>query len=129
MNILTAVGIGLCGMAMHLLLESAGRRDMAVLTTAVCGAVILGGMIRPVVQAVQNVLSFAAGVGVEDSVIRLMLKVTGIALLTELSAQMCRDAGTNSLAQKIELAGKGMILCAALPMLTQFTDAALHLLS
>lgn len=129
MNILSAVGIGLCGMAMHLLLEGIGRKDMAMLTSAACGAVILGGVMQPVVQAVQSVLKSAADFGAEDSVILLMLKVSGTALLTELAAQMCRDAGTNALAQKIELAGKGMILCAALPTLTEFTAAALRLLS
>ena len=129
MKLFTVVGIGLCGLALHLLLESVGRRDMALLSTAACGIMLMLCALEPAKQIVTSVTDMAARTGIDDPTVQLMLRITGMALLTELAAQLCRDTGTGALAQKIELAGKGMILCAALPVLEDFTAAALQLLS
>ena len=43
--------------------------------------------------------------------------------------QLCRDAGAGALAQKLELVGKAVILCACLPVLVQLCDVALSLLA
>ena len=129
MTLLTIVGVGLCGMAMHLLLEGLGRKDIAMIASAACGAVILGSLVQPVQEVLHTLQQAAAGSGLPQQAVQLMLKVAGMSLLTELAAQLCRDAGTGSLAQKIELAGKGMILCAAVPVMEEFVAAALRLLS
>ena len=44
-----------------------------------------------------------------------ILKIIGIAYITELGANITRDAGLNSIAAKIELAGKIFILLPADP--------------
>ena len=126
---MTVVGIGLCGMALHMLLEGIGRKDIAMLSSVLCGAVLLAGSIQPLAQAVQNVMDTAVFSGLGDPSVQLMLRIAGMSVLIELASQLCKDAGTTALAQKIELAGKGMILCAALPTLTEFLEAALQLLS
>ena len=41
----------------------------------------------------------------------------GVAYLAEFGAQVCRDAGENSIAAKIEFAGKIIILIMAVPIL------------
>jgi stage III sporulation protein AD len=46
-----------------------------------------------------------------------ILKATGIAFITEFAAQTCKDAGEGSIAQKMELGGKVLIVFIALPML------------
>jgi stage III sporulation protein AD len=44
--------------------------------------------------------------------------MVGIAYLTELGAQLIRDTGQESLALKVELAGKILILYLTIPILT-----------
>ncbi len=46
-----------------------------------------------------------------------MLKVTGIAYLAQFGMQLCIDAGQSSIASKIELAGKIMIMIISAPVL------------
>ena len=125
MELLAVVGIGLCGLAVHLVLEGIGRKDMALLSDVVCGILLLSGIIQPLSQATEHILQVVRNTGLNEPTTALMLKIAGIALLTELAAQLCRDAGTGALAQKIELAGKGMILCAALPAIGELADTAL----
>lgn len=46
-----------------------------------------------------------------------LLKIIGIAYITEIGANIVKDAGMNALASKIELAGKLFILLLAIPII------------
>ena len=66
--------------------------------------------------------------GLSGELSGMLLRSAGIAVAAELGAQLCRDAGSGALAQKVELGGKILILCAALPMVLDLCDAVLLLL-
>lgn len=48
----------------------------------------------------------------------VILKVLAVAYVTDLTAQLCRDAGEATIGSKVELAGKVIIFCLAMPVLT-----------
>ena len=52
----------------------------------------------------------------------IILKVLGIAYITEFAVAICQDAGEKSIASKIELAGKVAIFFAAIPVFTSLLD-------
>ena len=52
----------------------------------------------------------------------IILKVLGIAYITEFAAAICQDAGEKSIASKVELAGKIAIFFAATPVFTSLLD-------
>ncbi len=52
----------------------------------------------------------------------LLLKSLGICLLVQTAAELCRDAGVNALAAKVELAGKVTVLLLCLPLLRQLLE-------
>jgi stage III sporulation protein AD len=57
-----------------------------------------------------------------------ILKATGIAFITEFASQTCRDAGEGSIAQKMEIGGKVLIVFLALPMLLTLLQQLLGLM-
>lgn len=57
-----------------------------------------------------------------------ILKIIGIAYITELGANITKDAGLGSVAAKIELAGKIFILLLAIPIITAVIEAILSFL-
>jgi stage III sporulation protein AD len=57
-----------------------------------------------------------------------LLKIIGIAYIAEFGTQVCRDAGENALAFKVELAGKVMILILAVPIISTIVDTVERLL-
>jgi len=57
-----------------------------------------------------------------------MFKVIGIAYIGEFSAELCRDSGSSSLASKIELATKIMILSLAVPIILAILETILDLM-
>lgn len=56
--------------------------------------------------------------GLDSKLLVPVLKVTGMAYITQFSVDACRDVGQNSIASKIETAGKIMMLAVALPIAT-----------
>lgn len=54
--------------------------------------------------------------GIDNAVIKIILKIIGVGYLTEFSAELLSDFGSVSLASKVELCGKVTILALALPI-------------
>ena len=100
-------------------------------------AVIIGlaGSIIMLVMSVNMVISIArsfktifAKTGITDSVLAPVFKIIGVGYLCEFSANLCADMGNNSIADKILLAGKIMILLVSLPIINSVIDTILGLL-
>ena len=53
----------------------------------------------------------------QSGVLNILLKATGIALVSELGASICRDSGNHSLAQAVKLMGIMAMLSFSLPVL------------
>lgn len=53
----------------------------------------------------------------QSGVLNILLKATGIALVSELGASICRDSGNASLAQAVKLMGIMAMLSFSLPVL------------
>ncbi len=64
----------------------------------------------------------------QPAFIGTLLKIIGIAFITEFAAQTLRDAGVSALAAKVELAGKVFILVLGIPILQMILDTILKLL-
>ena len=58
----------------------------------------------------------------------ILLKSLGLCCLTQIAADLCRDAGETALAVNVELAGKTAILVLSLPLFRQLFDFAVVLL-
>jgi len=57
----------------------------------------------------------------------IILKVVAIAYIADFGAQICRDAGEGTLAAKIELAAKVLVLVLAIPIVIAVLQALLKL--
>lgn len=128
MTLLKWIWMAACAAVMGAVLRGLGRRDMAVVLETACGVLLLGQMLEAAKSALDVLPAFAQQSGVDAELTKFLLRVTGIALICELAAQLCRDAGSGGLAQKVELGGKVVILCACLPLVRELSACALSLL-
>lgn len=70
----------------------------------------------------------ATNANVNTVYIETILKIIGIAYIAEFAVQITKDAGQGSIASKIELAGKIIILAMAVPILTVLVETILKLI-
>lgn len=59
----------------------------------------------------------------------IILKIIGIAYLAEFCCQICRDAGENALAVKVEIAAKVFVVILAIPIIVAIMDSMMKLLA
>ena len=105
MEIGKIIAIGLVGTIFAVLLKKENPQ-LAMLLAAVTGILIFGIICVPLGRLIGLLRETAETAGVGDGYFAVVLKVIGIAYLTQFGAQLCADAGEGTVAAKIELAGK-----------------------
>ena len=58
----------------------------------------------------------------------ITVKACGIAIITTVACDLCRDSGEASLANRLEFCGKALILSLALPLIKNVFDSCVKLL-
>jgi len=127
MDIIRAAALAILTAALSLVVKQY-RPEYAML-------VQLGGVIVTALSALalvpsltQDAASLLAFGGIDGGWLILLVKALGIAILTELAADICRDNGVTALAGITELAGKAMILLLCLPLLRAVAEIAAGLI-
>lgn len=94
---------------------------------ATCVVLLLGvaDVLKSVGLLVRELASVA---GIENELLRPVLKTAGIAVLIGLTAQICRDAGAGAIALAAELCGVFCALYAALPLIQAVLGLLLELM-
>jgi stage III sporulation protein AD len=114
---LKACGGVLLSVILVLMLGSRSRELALVLTMLVCVMTALMALeyIRPVLEFVSQLEKLG---GLDGDMVKILLKATGIGMLTELASLVCGDSGSSSLGRMIKLLGNAVILWLSLPMFT-----------
>ena len=58
----------------------------------------------------------------------IILKITGIAILTEFAISICKDSGETAIANKIDIGGKAIIITISLPIISSLLETILKIL-
>ncbi|MCM2674980.1 stage III sporulation protein AD [Alkalicoccobacillus plakortidis] len=127
MDIIQIVGIGLIATFLALVVREQ-KPLFAFLVTLFAGIMIFLFVIDELVKIIQLLEGIAADANVHIMYLQTILKIIGIAYIAEFGAQIAKDAGQASMASKIELAGKILILVLAIPIIKAVIEMILSLL-
>ena len=114
MDVFKLAGLSAVTALLSLTLKSI-RQDLGFQVALGGGLIILVLSVTELSGIVNKLRALTVFAGMDTDVFDMMLKVTGIAYITDISAGICRDAGENTLALKTELCGRLMIISAAIP--------------
>ena len=65
---------------------------------------------------------------ISNSFIKLLIKITGIAILTEYAVSICKDSGESAIASKIDIGGKVIIIALSIPIISSLLETILNIL-
>jgi stage III sporulation protein AD len=85
------------------------------LSFGVMALVIALGKAGAILEVIKESIEQA---GIDGKLLVPVLKVTGMAYITQFSVDACKDAGQNAIAAKIETVGKIMMMVTAVPIAT-----------
>lgn len=128
MEVVQIVGLGLVATILIVLLRQSDRSDAALLVSVVTGVIIFSMVIDKVKYIIDILSNLSRNANIEFTYFTTILKIIGIAYIVEFGAQISRDAGEESIASKIELGGKVIIMVLAMPILLALMDLILKIL-
>lgn len=94
------------------------KPELAILASLAGGIIILISLVNYLGQIVGQFAQIVNKTNIDFSLFSSVLKIVGVGYLTEFGANICQDAGNSSVADKVLLAGKIIILCLALPIVS-----------
>lgn len=116
MEIIKIIGVGFVTAITSLILKATKPELSFAVTMA--GVIII---LLLIVDALSGTIAVFASIanmsGVENGLIKLLLKIVGVGYIVEFGAGILQDFGAQSIADKVSLAGKITIVMLSLPIL------------
>ncbi|MCC8160777.1 MAG: stage III sporulation protein AD [Oscillospiraceae bacterium] len=128
MDIFKVIGVGLVGGVLSMTVRQY-KKEYAVLVGLATVIVILFFTLDTLETAIDRILVITEKSGVDARYFTAVMKVVGVAYITQFGAEILRDGGENAIALKVELAGKVFILGLTLPIVTEFLEVCVNALS
>lgn len=124
--LVAAVGVLLCAALLAVVLRTQ-RPEIALGLSLLAGILVVGLLLEQVLPLIGTVRQMMQLGGLDGSYLSVVLKAAGICLLTQLTADTCRDAGETALAGKAELTGRVLLLLLSVPLFQQILTLVLGL--
>ena len=116
MEIFKIIGVAFVTAISAILLKST-KPELSFAVT-VTGVIVILMFVVDMLQNTVTILSTIASItGIENGLIKILLKIVGVGYLTEFSAGILNDFGSNAVADKVILGGKLTILILSLPII------------
>lgn len=126
--LIAVVGVLLCAAMLAVLLR-AQRPELAMclgLAAAAVVTILIVRQIAPLISTMRRILTMTS---LPTESFAVVLKAAGVCLLTQITADTCRDAGETALAAKAELTGRVLMLMLAVPLFEELLTLVTTLIS
>lgn len=110
------IGVGLVTAIAALILKSS-KPELAFAVTIAGGVIILIFALDMLGASLQIFTDIAEKTGIDQSLVKIILKIVAIGYLVEFSAGIVEDFGSKSIADKLVLAGKVIIFTVSIPII------------
>ncbi|WP_353894569.1 stage III sporulation protein AD [Proteinivorax hydrogeniformans] len=104
------------------------KPEIAMQLALAAGALIFLAVISQIYTVVRSIEEMAYQAELNVMFLGTMLRIIGIAYITEFGSQVCKDAGQGAVASKVEFAGKIMMLLLALPIISMILQTLVSIL-
>jgi len=126
-DILQIIGLALVATVLIAVLK-ANRPEIAIQISIATGIIVFAMILGKISAVVELLNSYAQKINIDTIYLSTLLKIVGIAYIAEFGAEVCKDAGENAIASKVELAGKVMIIVLAVPIITSLMELIINIM-
>ena len=123
MEVIKIALIGLIGAILATTVRS--DKGFSFFVSIATGIVILFVAIPMLGNIFNNFMDISNNIGINSKYVIVMIKSIGIAYISMFSSQLCRDFGQSSIADKVELGGKIIIMINAMTIVNQLINEML----
>ena len=127
MEIVKIIGIALIALIIIIILKQY-RPEYAIFISILTGILILFLVMDRLTGIINLIPSIQNKFSINTQFIALLIKITGIAFLSEFAVSICKDSGEAAIASKIELGSKIIIISMSIPIISSLLEIILKIL-
>ena len=127
MEVVKIIGIALIALIIIILLKQY-KPEFAIYISLLTGVLILLLIIDDLQGIINLIQSLANKASINTGFLTLLLKITGIAFLSEFAVSICKDSGEGAIASKIEIGTKIIIISMSIPIISSLLEIILKIL-
>lgn len=127
MDIVKIIGVGLIALIIIILLKQY-KPEFVMYVSLMAGAIIIFMVLDKLTGIVDLLTNLSSKAGINNQFLGILLKITGIAFLTEFAVSICNDSGESAIANKIDLGGKIIIIAISIPIISALLELIIKIL-
>ena len=127
MDIIKIIGIGIISLIIIIIVKQY-RPEFTIYVSLVAGALILLMVMDKIGGIIDLLTSLSNKTAINNEFLVLLIKITGIAFLTEFAVSICKDSGEAAIASKVDLGGKVIIISMSIPIIASLLETILKIL-
>ena len=126
-EIIKIIGIGLIALVIAIILKQY-RPEYAIYVSIVAGILILVFIMSKITGIINLLKAISDKTYINNQFLSILLKITGIAIITEFAVSICTDAGEKAIASKIEIGSKVIIIAMSIPIISSLLELIIEIL-
>ena len=127
MDIIKIIGIGLTSLIIIVIVKQY-RPEFVLYVYLAAGILILVMIMEKINSIIRLFTTLSNKTAINNEFLVLLIKITGIAFLTEFTVSICKDTGETAIANKVDLGGKVLIISMSIPIIASLLETILKLL-
>ena len=127
MDMIKIIMVALLAVSLSLIVKQV-KPELAMMVSLITITIIFTFCIDKIGQVIELITRLAQNSGIPIEFLMIVLKIIGIAYLTEFGANICKDVGESAVASKIQFAGKCIILLLGMTIIGNFVDTLTKLI-
>ena len=126
-EIIKIIGIGLIALVIVVILKQY-RPEYTIYVSIIAGVLILFLAMEKLLGIISLLQSISDKTYINKQFLGILLKITGIAIITEFAVSICTDAGEKAIASKIEIGSKVIIIAMSIPIISSLLELIIEIL-
>ena len=127
MDIVKIIGVGLIALIIIIIVRQY-KPEFTLYVSLLAGAIILMFLMDKLDAIISLLTTLSNKTAIYNEFLVLLIKITGIAFLTEFAVSVCKDSGESAIANKIDMGGKVIIVSMSIPIISSLLETVVEIL-
>ncbi len=127
MDIVKIIGVGLIALIIIIIVRQY-KPEFTLYISLLAGAIILLFLMDKIDAIISMLTTLSNKTAINNEFLVLLIKITGIAFLTEFAVSVCKDSGESAIANKIDMGGKVIIVSMSIPIISSLLETVVEIL-
>ena len=127
MEIIKIAGIAISAVIMIIIIKQY-KPEFAVYISLIASALVLFLLMDKLAGIIGLLNNLASKINGSQEFLKILIKITGIAFLTEFAVSICKDSGESAIGAKVDMGGKIIIIAMSIPIISSMLETVLKIL-